>query len=203
MVQVLEQLLQQRPDIWRGAGLSAPAPLGVPSGFSALDAELPGGGWPEGALSEILSDAAGVFALTLPALVRLSGQGRWLLLVAPPLVPYAPALAERGVDLGRLLLLRPGDKAGVLWAAEQGLRSGACAAVLVWAELAESSVLRRLQLAAEEGAALAFLFRHEAAAQHPSPAALRLRVRPVAQGLEVWVLKRRGGVAVRPVSLAL
>ena len=203
MVRALKQLLQQRPDIWRGAGLSAPALPGGPSGFSALDAELPGGGWPEGALSEILSDGVGAFALTLPALARLSGQGRWLLLVAPPHVPYAPALAGRGVDLRRLLLVRPGDEAGVLWAAEQGLRSGACAAVLVWAEPAESTGLRRLQLAAEEGAALAFLFRHEAAARHPSPAALRLRVRPAAQGVEVRILKRRGGFAARPVSLAV
>jgi len=189
----LEQLLQQRPDIWRGAGLTAPAPPGVSSGFSALDAELPGGGWPEGALTEILGDATGAFTLTLPALARLSDEGRWLLLAAPPRLPYAPALASRGVALERLLLVRPSEPSGSLWAAEQGLRSGACGAVLIWSDSAAGSALRRLQLAAAEGEALAFLFRPEAAAAHPSPAPLRLRVRPSAQGLDVQVLKRRGG----------
>jgi hypothetical protein len=190
---VLEKLLQQRTDIWRGSVRSAALPSGVASGFPALDAELPGGGWPEGALSEILCDGPGAFALTLPALARQSRAGRWLVLVAPPYVPYAPALAARGVDLARLLLVCPEDEAGVLWAAEQGLRSGVCGAVLAWAEPHQTAVLRRLQLAAEAGASLAFLFRTEAAADRPSPAALRLRVRSAARGLEVRILKRRGG----------
>ena len=199
----LEQLLQQRTDIWRGPGLCAPAPPGVPTGFSELDAELPGGGWPEGALSEILGGGAGAFALTLPALARLSAQGRWLLLVAPPQLPYAPALAGRGVDLGRLLLVRPADPAGALWAAEQGLRSGACGAVLAWSDSAEDAALRRLQLAAVEGEALAFLFRPGTAARSSSPAPLRLQARPASHGLEVRILKRRGGLATRTLSLAL
>jgi hypothetical protein len=107
------------------------------------------------------------------------------------------------VDLGRLLLVRPADQAAALWAMEQGLRSGACGAVLGWADPEAPTALRRLQLAAEPGGALAFLFRGEAAARRPSPAALRLQVRPVWQGLEVGVLKRRGGLPAGPLRLAV
>jgi hypothetical protein len=174
----------------------------VPSGFPVLDRELPGGGWPEGALSEILSDAIGVFVLTVPALARLSAAGRWVLLVTPPHIPYPPALADQGVDLRRLLLVRSEDPDEALWAMEQGLRSGACGAVLAWAEPEQAAILRRLQLAAETGKSLAFLFRGEAAARRSSPAALRLRVRPARSEMEVRILKRRGGFAVGPLRLA-
>jgi hypothetical protein len=200
---ILERMLEQRVDIWRGRAPSPAALPAVPSGFDALDGELPGGGWPVGALSEILGGAPGALALTVPALARLSAAGRWVLLVTPPYLPYAPGLAGSGVDLDRLLLVREGDRAAVLWAMEQGLRSGACGAVLGWTEPGTTSVLRRLQLAAESGGALAFLFRGEAAARRPSPASLRLRARPVWQGLEVWVLKRRGGLPAGPLRLAL
>jgi hypothetical protein len=202
----LEQLLQGRADIWRGDQGAAALPPGLASGFPELDARLPGGGWPAAALSEILSDSPGAFALALPLLARLSREGRRLLLAAPPYIPYAPALAGWGVDLGRLVLVRVGE-AEALWAAEQGLCSGACGLVLLWAEPRDTGVLRRLQLAAETGAAPALLFRGEAAAARPSPAALRLRARPGAlgsrapavgrAGLEVEVLKCRGALCTR------
>ena len=41
------------PDIWRAAALARPAGRALPSGHAALDAQLPGGGWPVGALVEI------------------------------------------------------------------------------------------------------------------------------------------------------
>jgi hypothetical protein len=184
--------LLQRPDLWRGGQQSAPRPA-VPTGFPALDGRLVGGGWPTGAVTEILGEGVVGSALLLPALSRASNGPRWLACVACPCLPYAPALAAAGVDLGRLLVVGPHAADAAPWALEQALRSGACSLVFGWLPRAEPAVLRRLQLAAETGEAAGILFRPAAAAAHPSPVALRLVVRPAASGWWVEVLKQRGG----------
>jgi hypothetical protein len=191
----LEQILAGCPDLWRGHSAQTARPAGVPTGYPALDAILSWGGWPRASLSEVLdARPEGALALVLPALVRLSQGPRWLLLVDPPLPPFAPALAARGLDLTRLVLVATGGQTA--WAAEQGLRSSACSAVLIWGGETpwRGTALRRLQLAAQTGGTLALLFRGEMASREPSPAVLRLRARQVAAGLEVSVLKQRGGV---------
>ncbi len=198
----LEQLLAGRPDLWRGHAAPAAAPTGIATGYPALDAVLSWGGWPPASLSEVLdARPEGALGFVLPALVRLSQGPRWLLLVDPPLTPFAPALAARGLDLTRLAVVAAGRETP--WAAEQGLRSGACSAVLIWGGKApwRAVALRRLQLAAQTGGALALLFRSETASRDPSPAALRLRVQQVAAGLEVSVLKQRGGVFGKTLHL--
>lgn len=198
--------LLQRADLWRGgnpARREAPGQAGVPSGSTALDAELPGGGWPRGALTELLLDrpGGGELRLLLPALARLSAEGSWLAWVAPPYLPYAPALAAAGIDPTRTLLIRPDGANEVLWAMEQSLRSGVCGAVLGWPSAPDHRALRRLQLAAERGTGMGILFRPLRAAGQASPAALRLRLEPVANGLRLHLLKRRGGWGARPVLL--
>lgn len=193
--------LLQRADIWRGGDHALRTPgqeghgLAVASGHAHLDAQLPHGGWPLGALTELLSQRHGIgeLQLLLPALARLSRQDRWLVWVTPPHLPYAPALAQAGIDLSRLLLIRHQEAKHQFWAMEQALRSGICGAVLAWPETPDNRVLRRLQLAAEAGHALGVLFRSQRAAQQPSPAALRLRLEASDEGLMVHILKRRGG----------
>src|SRR5690349_10190577 len=103
----LEQILQRHP-VWRGGAL-APGAQALPSGFAALDAALPGGGWPFQGLAEVLADESGVgeLALVLPAFARLTSAGKRAIWIAPPHVPYAPALAAGGVDLANLLLVQP------------------------------------------------------------------------------------------------
>lgn len=188
----LEQILQRRHDLWRGNSASEATPAGEPTGFPALDALLPWHGWPPGALSEIICpQTGGAFSLVCPALASLSRQPRWLLLVTPPFIPYAPALAAAGVNLARLLVVETSDESA--WAAEQGLRSGACSAVLLWGQRRRTAELRRLQLAAEAGDARAMLFRTPEVVTEHSPAALRLQVEPLPSGLTVRVLKQRGG----------
>jgi cell division inhibitor SulA len=195
----LDQLLNARHDLWRGRAISAAIPAGLSTGFAALDALLPWRGWPPGALSEILNDRpGGGLALLKPALAQLSAEARWLLFLDPPFIPFAPALAASGVELTRLLVVGGGEAA---WAAEQGLRSGACSAVLIWGGRWGMATLRRLQLAAEAGGAAAFLFRGEDAASEHSPAVLRMRVRPALAGMEVMVLKLRGGRGGTKLSL--
>ncbi|MDH0647909.1 translesion DNA synthesis-associated protein ImuA, partial [Pseudomonas sp. GD03867] len=173
-VVALERLLDQR-QVWRGRQVQA-RPSGLqPSGHAALDACLPDGGWPVAALSELLlaSPGCGELQLLWPTLARLTGAGERVVLVAPPFVPYAPAWQAAGVDL-RWLVQVDADAQDALWATEQCLRSGSCAAVLCWPQRADDRALRRLQVAAETGAALAFACRPQQAALNPSPAALRI-----------------------------
>ncbi|MEO0421620.1 MAG: translesion DNA synthesis-associated protein ImuA [Pseudomonadota bacterium] len=191
--------------IWRGRQTQAPHRLStLPTGWCALDERLPGGGWPVGALTEVLVSRTGLGELTLllPALAQLTDAKRenaWIAWVAPPHVPYAPALAAAGISLERVLVVEveataQGDKQA-LWAAEQTLRSGLCAAVLGWFSRVDDRGLRRLQLAAQEGRAWGVAFRDQRHRSTPSPAALRLAVDPTpfsCAGIDVDIVKCRG-----------
>jgi hypothetical protein len=200
----LESVLQH-PGIWRGNQRAQTAEEALPTGFAALDELLPGGGWPRGALTELLIGRQGIgeLRLLMPALARLSEADGWLAWVAPPYVPYAAALAAAGIDLKRLMVAKPSSEADAWWTAEQALRSGACGALLAWLRAADERRMRRLQLAAETGHTWGVLFRHARAAQERSPAALRLLLEPAANGLAVHVLKRRGGPVSQPLVVAL
>lgn len=202
-----------RPDVWRGdrfADASLPA---VASGFAALDRELPGGGWPRGALTELLCDGTGQgeLALLLPAFKQLCAEDGWLVLIAPPHPLHAGALAAAGIPLERLLLVEAGGAARqaqlqALWAAEQALHSDAPAAVLCWSTHADSKTVRRLQLAAAAGHAAGFLLRPTGVARESSAAVLRLRLQAQAQhegDLAIDILKRRGPPLTTPVHLSL
>ncbi|MEX0731849.1 MAG: translesion DNA synthesis-associated protein ImuA [Aquisalimonadaceae bacterium] len=206
MNDTMHELLRQ-PGIWR-AGTGNPRQAAIPSGFTELDQALPGGGWPENALTEVLHDQYGIgeLRLLMPALARLSRSGRWIALIAPPHIPYAPALAAQGVDLSHVLLVHPrasGKGHDALWALEQALRSGTCAAVLGWPAQADERQLRRLQLAAEAGGTWGILFRRETTADQSSPAALRLRLRQDEQGTLISLLKCRGGMQRQQIRLDL
>jgi hypothetical protein len=200
----LESVLQH-PAIWRGNQRAQTAEDALPTGFAALDELLPGGGWPRGALTELLLGRQGIgeLRLLMPALARLSEADGWLAWVAPPYVPYAAALAAVGIDLKRLVVAKPLSEADAWWTAEQALRSGACGALLAWLRAADERRMRRLQLAAETGHSWGVLFRHARAAQDRSPAALRLLLEPAANGLAVTILKRRGGPVSQPVFVAM
>lgn len=158
--QSLEAILNH-PALWRGNDCARVAVPSVPTGFAGLDVALPGGGWPAGALTEIYAERLGIgeLQLMMPAVARLTQAGRWITLVAPPYLPYAPALAAHGVKLPQLLLVQAPTMDESLWACEQALRAGGCGAVLAWLNPVHEHALKRLQLAAESGGALALLFR--------------------------------------------
>lgn len=182
--------LLEHPAIWRGD--STTQRCGLSSGFAALDEHLPDKGWPRTGLIEILVSHFGSGELTvllpaLAALTRVRGA-RWCVWVAPPLMPFAPALASRGVVLDRVAIV---GGARPLWAFEQTLRSGACDAVLAWARRSMSRETRRLQLAAERGRTLGVLFRPRRAAHEASSAVLRLSLEPLPAGVRVTLLKGR------------
>lgn len=189
----MDALLAART-VWRAGRGSATAARGVPTGHAALDALLPLGGWPQGAVTEILlpADGVGELALLMPTLSRLTRAGGLVVLVDPPYVPYAPAWQAAGVDLRRLEVVQA-DARDAPWAFEQCLRSAACAAVLGWPRTSDARALRRLQVAAGTGDCLGFAFRDRSHAGNPSPAALRIeRVGGIADG--AWRIRKcRGG----------
>src|SRR5882762_5833625 len=93
----LESILERR-GIWRG-GAPALVSGAISTSYASLDRELPGGGWPTGALTEILGtgkggvQGIGELQLVLPALAALTRAGKRVAWLAPPYLPYAPALA--------------------------------------------------------------------------------------------------------------
>jgi len=216
--------IMRRARLWRAGEASAEA--GLPTGFPALDAALPAGGWPFPGLIEILSGppGSGALRLVLPALAQLAQAQRWLIWVAPPYQPYAPALQAAGIDLSRVMIVdldaaevsasaglarcgaapQAGD-GQVLWAFEQALRFPGCGAGLLWPGALETLTLRRLQLACEAGGTLGVLFRPSEFAAQPSPAALRLLLtpQPAADVLDITILKCRGGLRARECRVAL
>lgn len=193
-----------RNDIWRGDTLAEAALPGVSSGFAELDAELPGGGWPRGGLVELMHSRVGMgeVSLLMPALARISADElAWVVCVAPPRQPYAPAWAAAGVDLSRLLITRAsgGDAA---WACARVLDTEGVGALLAWLPTADAGTLRRLQLLAERSRTLVFLFRPAAAASAASPAPLRIGLEACGGGrLSLRLLKRRGGARAQPIDL--
>lgn len=202
----LEQLLDN-PRIWRG-GAAPRAEAALSTGYEKLDRHLPGGGWPQHALTEILTEQYGIgeLRLLMPALSRLSAddplmpyaEPGWIAWVAPPFQPYPPALIACGIDLSRLLIVRPKDDSEILWSAEQALLSGTCAVVLLWPERLHDQDSRRLQLAAEKGRSWAVAFRPAEARHEPSAAALRIEMHADQAGTHIRIFKSRGG---RPVTL--
>ncbi|MDH5456394.1 MAG: translesion DNA synthesis-associated protein ImuA [Gammaproteobacteria bacterium] len=190
------------PRVWRGRD-QAGKRAGLASGYPELDRHLPGGGWPRESLTEVLTEHYGIgeLRLLMPALARLStevssqdfAEPGWLAWVAPPFQPYPPALQQYGIDLSRMLIVRPRDDGEILWSAEQALSSGTCAAVLLWPSRLDDQASRRLQLAAEKGRSWAIAFRPLTARRQPSAAALRLELHPGEKGSRVHILKSRGG----------
>ena len=197
----LDKLLAN-PRVWRGRD-QAGQQAGLASGYPELDRHLPGGGWPRESLTEILTEHYGIgeLRLLMPALARLSTETSpqdftepgWIAWIAPPFQPYPPALQQCGIDLSRMLIVRPGGASEILWSAEQALSSGTCAAVLLWPSMLDDQASRRLQLAAEKGHSWAIAFRPLAARRQPSAAALRLELHPGDKGSRVHILKSRGG----------
>ncbi len=191
------------PHVWRVDELAAGEAV-LPTGHAALNAWLPGGGWPLDGLVEVLQARPGqhVWQLLLPALaLAVRQQPGPVLLISPPWVPFGPALAAQGLPPERLLCVQADTPAARLWATEQALRCAEVAAVLAWLPQARADQLRRLHLAAQRRQRLLFVFRTPAAQHESSPARLRLLLEG-SDALQVRILKRRGPLVDAPVLLS-
>ena len=195
--------LLSHPSIWRGDQLGRVSVPSLATGFAALDAELPGAGWPVAALTEILPEREGIgeMRILVHAMVNLSARGRWIAWIAPPYIPYAPALQAAHVDLSRVLRVDTRSLRETLWAMELALRDNSCGAVIAWPDKISYPDLRRLQLAAAGSQALAILFRPPHVSAESSPAALRLHLETRQGDLAVRILKRRGNALARLIVL--
>jgi len=199
------------PALWLGHQIGRTAGDAVATGFAALDAELPGGGWPRRALSELLLPHAGVGEIRLlaPSLVSAQRAGRLVMVFDPPAALSAAALERLGFDVEELLVVHtrarvvPGSDS--LWALEQALKSGHVGAVLAWLPpRLRTDRLRRLQLAAHNHDGAAFVMREASVAGRPTASPLRLALQPGgADRLQLRVLKRRGPPLEAPLQLAL
>ena len=194
--------LPQLPTVWEGAVLAGEERC-VATGHAALDAQLPGGGWPVGSLVEVLQSEPGRhdWQLMLPALAATAAaQAGPVVLVEPPHPPFGPALAAQGLPAERLLCVHGPKPSARLWAAEQALRCADVAAVLAWLPQAKNAELRRLHLAASQHHKLLFVFRGVAARNESSPARVRLLLEGT-DTMQLRILKRRGPPLETPLQL--
>ncbi|NML46467.1 translesion DNA synthesis-associated protein ImuA [Ramlibacter sp. G-1-2-2] len=189
--------------VWRGRELAQAQEKVLSTGFAALDAQLPGQGWPLGCLVEVLQaqPQQHVWQLLAPALAQcMREESGPVVLVAPPYEPFGPALQAQGLRPQQLLCVHADKPAQRLWAAEQALRCADVSAVLAWVPRAKAEELRRLQLCAQQNDRLLVAFRGIEAREQSSPARLRLLLQGTEQ-LEVSILKRRGPPLLQPVML--
>ncbi|MBC3935597.1 translesion DNA synthesis-associated protein ImuA [Undibacterium rugosum] len=191
------------PALWRATQLAHGDLATTDTGYAVLRTELPGGGWPLGRMTEILSEpgSAAEMRLLLPALSQIhSGP---IALLNPPHIPQIAAFTAQQIPAQRLLWLPTQTHQDSLWAAEQIIRHGSCAALLFWQATIRPEALRRLHLLAQQTQMAFFMLRPENTASNPSPALLRVQVHSVSYGLQVRILKRRGAQSLASLPLYL
>ena len=191
--QVLQELNEQLRRIERnrvaGAEATRPCPEGkvIATGIEPLDGLLPAGGWERGTLIEWLADNEGCGAGTLAviSLRPLLSDGGTLVVIDVERDFYPPAAARLGIDLERMIVVRPETSKEALWAAEQSLSCRGVTALLCWFDALDDRAFRRLQLAAERGGGVGMLIRPATVRSQPTWADVRLLVRPWSVGAKV------------------
>ncbi len=213
-----------------GGGVDTPHSSLVTSGVPAVDRLLPSGGFVRGTLVEWLAPpnvcgpgaAGGAGALALSAAREAALAGGAVVVVeradGDALRFHPPAAAAWGVDLARLLIVRPTSDADEIWALDQVARCRGVAAWLWWGGGLEGRDFRRLQLATEQSGSLGLLVRPCALQSQPSWATLRMVVEPLpaahtagtndeprqtVQRLRVRLLRVRGGADAATVDLEI
>ena len=171
------------PDIeaalWRGDQLGSPVTSVVSSGFAALDAELPGAGWPCHSLTEILQPQPTVaeWRLLAPAMRQVVAHGGHIVVVGPPKSPHLPGLKYAGLDERHLVWIQAEAPAERLWVTEQLIKTNAAGLLVSWLPQARQEQIRRLQVCAQACDGPVFLCRPAAAEHEPSAAPLRVQLR--------------------------
>ncbi|SHI19554.1 translesion DNA synthesis-associated protein ImuA [Ferrimonas marina] len=201
MAAPVSQLLA-RTDIWLGRQWQQDNP-GTGSGYAPLDDLLAGKGWPQVGVVELIGDCTGLGDLLLPVLKAQQSSDRWQLCLAPPGQPYAPAWADAGIALERLVWVDAECRKEQLWTLEQALNSGRCSLILAWLEKLSGSEARRLQLAAQKGGCLLFLHLPESVLAEHHAVALRLGVVASQSGCTLRLIKQRGGWPAPDLPLPL
>lgn len=189
--------------IWLGAQKTSKVTTAnsLDSGYQALNKELHSGGWPLNTCTELGLSQHGIgeLRLLLPALRLLqqtAHQRQNIIWVAPPFLPYAPALIKEEIDPRKLTIVRTNNIQDTLWSTEQALLSESCAAVFCWTSShnLNNRELRRLQLASEKTNTWNVLFRHNECLKQPSASGLRIALESNSYSkLELHILKQPNG----------
>lgn len=192
------------PSLWRASQLAHIRQATLATGHASLDAQLPGAGWPLGALTEWLLPGPGTGELQLlrPALDQLQ-PGHSIALVNPPDMPSASCWHTWHVAGNPVLWVQPSCLTDTLWSMERILQHNTCAAVLCWLDDAPAHAVRRLAVAARRSNMLCIALRPCRVAARPSPAALRIALARTSDGLALTILKRQGPAAAAPICLTL
>jgi protein ImuA len=181
--------------IWRGDQLGGPIGDTVSTGFEALDAALPGGGWPCQGLTEVLTAQYSLleWRLLAPALRAISDARKPIVVVGAPHPPFPAGLRREGIDESNLIWIDVDTPAQRLWATEQLIKSSACGIVLSWLPAVRREQIHRMQVLAATCEAPAVLFRLADAAEEASAAPLRLiGAVDIDWALNIKLLKRKG-----------
>lgn len=177
---VLQRLSQEIAQLETSAGRPTEQAARSSTGCAALDALLPRGGYAAGSVVEYLRSTPGCGASTLvwaAAAAALEATDGFLVVVDTHHHIYPPSLVSHGIDLAKVIFVRPQSQADAMWAVDQALRTHSVAAVIAELERIDDRSARRLQLAAESGQGLALLLRGWQAKQQPSWAEVQWLVR--------------------------
>jgi len=203
VVAQLQERLEQFSQARRGGTQT------VSTGCQELDRLLARGGLCRGTLVEWLASGpgSGAGSLALSAAREACREGGPLVVIDRAACFYPPAAVQAGVQLDRLIVVRPDSAADEIWALDQALRSSAVAAVLCWIERREPHMWRRMQLAAEAAGNLGLFVRPATARGDPSWAAVRFFVTPlrsaVGRRLRIELLRLRGNPGGQTLDLEL
>ena len=180
------------------------------TGHAALDAELPGGGWPSQGLTELLQPPHQhlEWRLLAPALRQhrrgdrsRQAQPPRIALIGAPFEPHLPGLLHEGLSCAQWIRIDAQETQERLWACEQLLRSRSPIVIVCWLPEADAASLRRLQSLAQGAQAPCFIVRPLACREQASPAPLRLTLRMGdAWKLQVQVIKRQGPPMAEPLQ---
>jgi protein ImuA len=175
-------------------------PPRCPSGLPALDAAL-GGGFVMAAVHELVAanEGAPAHSMALRMAAQAAGRHKWIFYIDTQQELYPPGVAQLGVPLGRLMVVRALRSADALWVCEQALRCQAVAAVVLPLRSIDAYTSRRLQLAAEAGGSLGLLICQDQHGGHTF-AASRLRIEPLVSPAEEREKKAGTGTAGEPFA---
>ncbi len=200
----IEKLLLNNRELWRACDVDKVNSNST--GDKKLDNILPGGGWPKKGLVEVINQYHGIgeLQLLIPLMLSVIKQGKWILWVCPPHIVYAPALQQAGIDTDQILVVNKAVPCkDALWSMERALRSNNCGLVLTWQTWLSVKVLRRLQLAAETGSTLGFIFKSRD--NKYSPSRMRIRIKNITNFGEasITVIKAHDGSRAQSTNIKL
>jgi len=166
----------------------------LPTGIGVLDDMLPDGGWPRAGVVEVTetADHACAMELFMPALARVTRQGRGLALVAPPYPARKRIFTDTGVNPVRVVQVNPHPGRSALWTVESLLQSADYGVVMAWPGCDTELMDKRLQKAAMLGRVLCVLFRPPCRSMAVSSSNLRIVVDADEDGRALYLLNGRG-----------